>query len=76
MKTETVRGDKLKQGDVIRVWWKPGTARIVSIETYTGPLKTLFPEGAVIAQFTDHYAMTIGNHEAFERVVFDEKVTA
>jgi hypothetical protein len=35
-------GRELKVGDVIRVWWRPGTDIIAALQPYQGPLAYLW----------------------------------
>ncbi len=50
--TNQVGGGLLKVGDTIEVWWAPRRATITQLTRYTGPLASLFPEGASIATFS------------------------
>ncbi len=69
MNRECVAGSDLKVGDVIEVWWRPGRDTIVSLRPYDGPLKTLFPLGAQLADFAALAAgMTIDNAQDFYRL--------
>lgn len=67
--TTTVLGADLRVGDVIETWWQPNRDTILSLVPYTGPLVSLFPDGAQIAAFAvNKSGMTINNGELFERI--------
>ena len=61
------RGEDLKAGDNIRVWWKPGVDRIIKLRPYSGTLD--FLNGAHIADFAiNRCGMTIEPHALFDVV--------
>jgi len=64
-----VSGKQLNVLDTIEVWWSPGRDTIIKLEPYTGPLASLFPEGAQLATFALlKTGMTIDNADRFQRI--------
>lgn len=62
----TLKGSELRPGDVIEVWWRPRRDVIISLRPYAGPLASLFPEGAQLAEFAlNRIGMTIDNSDTF-----------
>lgn len=69
-KTVSKPGRDLVVGDTIKVWWKPGRDTITELRIYQGPLLSVFPDGARIANFALNTAgMTIDNAALYEVVV-------
>lgn len=66
--TSTIKsGLDLRVGDCIKVWWRPGTDKIVRLRPYTGPLD--LGEGTMIADFALYkVGMTIEPGSDFEVV--------
>ena len=63
------RGDALRAGDTIKVWWRPGRDTIISLRPYRGRLVYLFTDGAQIAEFAIlKCGMTIENGEDYETI--------
>lgn len=61
------RGKDLRAGDVIKVWWNPGTDRIDRLVPYTGTLIELLGRGTRIASFAlNPIGMTIPPDEIFK----------
>ena len=60
-----VRGNALKVGDVVEVWWNQNGDIITKLEEYTGPLEHLFSEGAEIATFISGLRMTIDMSDVY-----------
>lgn len=62
-------GRDLQVGDVVRVWWAPGTDRITKLVPYKGKLSHLWNGEARLADFAmSRVGMTIEPDAAFEVV--------
>lgn len=73
-KVEAVRGNELRVGDTIEVWWSPRRDTITNLTPYTGPLKHIFTAGARIALFAlNTGGMTIDHNETYFRISTERK---
>jgi hypothetical protein len=73
-RVEAVRGNALRVGDTIEVWWSPRRDTITRLTPYTGPLKHIFTSGASIAEFALlNGGMTIDHNETYFRISTERK---
>ena len=61
-----VNASKIRVGDTVATWWRPGRDTVMEIEPYTGPLEEL--AGGWLFKFAICDGMTAAPGDTFDRL--------